>query len=196
MAQSPLETVIGRDGGEATTAPRWTPVAGAHRGPVKSRGSFSCGSITGVSFPFWGGNRPDGCGYPPLKLNCEGNSTFISIAGLKYSVLGVDSQTQVLRIARQDFLLNGICLKKYIITTLHPQLFDFVVPRYMNFRYQHDINLASMAVNRIQNSAIHEHVDPELGFGADYTVRKTMTLVAELAFRCMQEDRDMRPTIA
>lgn len=62
-------------------------------------------------------------------------------------------------------------------------------------RHRHDINLASMAVNRIQNCALHELVDPELGFGTDYIVKKTVTMVAELAFRCLQEDRDARPTM-
>ncbi|KAK4788398.1 hypothetical protein SAY86_019717 [Trapa natans] len=97
--------------------------------------SFSCGNVTDLSFPFWGGDRPNGCGYPQLKLTCEVNSTFISIAGLKYSVLGFDNQTQVLRIARQDFLLNGICLTKFINTTLDSQLFDLVIPKYFNFRF-------------------------------------------------------------
>ncbi|PKI69939.1 hypothetical protein CRG98_009814 [Punica granatum] len=63
-------------------------------------------------------------------------------------------------------------------------------------RHRHDINLAGMAVNRIQNCALHELVDPSLGFDTDYIVRRTVTLVAELAFRCLQDDRDARPTMA
>lgn len=63
-------------------------------------------------------------------------------------------------------------------------------------RHRQDINLASMAVNRIQKCALHELVDPELGFSTEYIVRKTVTQVAELAFRCLQQDRDMRPTMA
>ncbi|KAI4375451.1 hypothetical protein MLD38_013317 [Melastoma candidum] len=60
-------------------------------------------------------------------------------------------------------------------------------------RHRHDINLASMAMNRIRSQLLHELVDPCLGFDVDYTVRRAVRSVAELAFRCLQEDRDMRP---
>ncbi|KAJ7971240.1 Protein kinase family protein [Quillaja saponaria] len=58
-----------------------------------------------------------------------------------------------------------------------------------------DINLANMAVSKIQNHALHELVDPCLGFENDYAIRKMVTSVAELAFRCLQQERDMRPTM-
>ncbi|PIA33387.1 hypothetical protein AQUCO_04100071v1 [Aquilegia coerulea] len=60
-------------------------------------------------------------------------------------------------------------------------------------RHRHEINLANMAINRIHNQALHELVDPCLGFESDYTVRSTITLVAELAFRCLQQEKEMRP---
>lgn len=113
-------------------------------GPVSSESSslfsdcsdsFSCGNITGVTFPFWGGIRPSGCGYPPLELTCEENSTFVSIASVKYLVLGLESETQLLRIARQDFS-NGICLKEYRNTTLDSELFD-LAPGYVNFSFMY-----------------------------------------------------------
>ncbi|KAL3719449.1 hypothetical protein ACJRO7_004415 [Eucalyptus globulus] len=62
-------------------------------------------------------------------------------------------------------------------------------------RHRQDINLANMSVNRIQNRTLHELIDPSLGFETDYAVRRMITLVAELAFRCLQEERDMRPTM-
>lgn len=58
-----------------------------------------------------------------------------------------------------------------------------------------DINLANMAVNKIQNKTLNELVDPFLGFEKNYAVRSMITSVAELAFRCLQQDRDMRPTM-
>ncbi|XP_050227409.1 LEAF RUST 10 DISEASE-RESISTANCE LOCUS RECEPTOR-LIKE PROTEIN KINASE-like 1.4 isoform X4 [Mercurialis annua] len=63
-------------------------------------------------------------------------------------------------------------------------------------RHRLDINLANMAVSKIQNHAINELVDPMLGFEKDYLVRKMTTSVAELAFRCLQQEKDMRPTMA
>lgn len=62
-------------------------------------------------------------------------------------------------------------------------------------RHRHDINLASMAISKVQNHALHELVDPSLGFETDYSVRRMATNVAELAFRCLQHERDMRPTM-
>lgn len=62
-------------------------------------------------------------------------------------------------------------------------------------RHRHDINLASMAINKIQNQTLHELVDPALGYDTDYSVKRMTTLVAELAFRCLQQERDMRPTM-
>ncbi|CAA0817268.1 Protein kinase family protein [Striga hermonthica] len=62
-------------------------------------------------------------------------------------------------------------------------------------RHRQDINLASMAVNKIQNRALDELVDPSLGFGTDAEVRRAVTSVAELAFWCLQWERDMRPSM-
>ncbi|XP_065848350.1 LEAF RUST 10 DISEASE-RESISTANCEUS RECEPTOR-LIKE PROTEIN KINASE-like 1.3 isoform X4 [Euphorbia lathyris] len=58
-----------------------------------------------------------------------------------------------------------------------------------------DINLANMAVTKIQNHLLKELVDPLLGFENDNEVRKMTTSVAELAFRCLQQERDMRPNM-
>ncbi|KAK0595830.1 hypothetical protein LWI29_010400 [Acer saccharum] len=62
-------------------------------------------------------------------------------------------------------------------------------------RHRHDINLANMAVNKIQNQALSELVDQSLGFERDYAVRSMVTSVAELAFRCLQQDREIRPSM-
>lgn len=62
-------------------------------------------------------------------------------------------------------------------------------------RHRHDINLANMAINKIQNHLVNELVDPLLGFEKDYSVRRMATAVAELAFRCLQQEKDMRPTM-
>ncbi|XP_027076377.2 LEAF RUST 10 DISEASE-RESISTANCEUS RECEPTOR-LIKE PROTEIN KINASE-like 1.4 isoform X2 [Coffea arabica] len=62
-------------------------------------------------------------------------------------------------------------------------------------RHRHDINLANMAVNKIQNHTLHELVDSSLEFGTNSPMRRMTTLVAELAFRCLQQERDMRPSM-
>ena len=62
-------------------------------------------------------------------------------------------------------------------------------------RHRHEINLSNMAINKIQNHALHELVDPFLGFESDTMVRDTITEVAELAFQCLQSEQDMRPSM-
>lgn len=57
------------------------------------------------------------------------------------------------------------------------------------------INLSSYAMKRIQWCAFDELVDPQLGFALDFQVTRMTTLVAELAFLCLQHDKDFRPSM-
>ncbi|KAF6134956.1 hypothetical protein GIB67_037483 [Kingdonia uniflora] len=59
-------------------------------------------------------------------------------------------------------------------------------------RHRYEISLANMAINKVQNHLIHELVDPHLGFDSDYSVRKMVTLVAELAFRTAIRSRQIK----
>lgn len=62
-------------------------------------------------------------------------------------------------------------------------------------RHRQEINLFNMAINKIQSHALHELVDPTLGFESDYKIREMITSVAELAFRCLQGMKDERPSM-
>ncbi|XP_009793145.1 LEAF RUST 10 DISEASE-RESISTANCE LOCUS RECEPTOR-LIKE PROTEIN KINASE-like 1.2 isoform X1 [Nicotiana tabacum] len=62
-------------------------------------------------------------------------------------------------------------------------------------RHRHEINLSNMAINKIQGNALHELVDSNLGFDTDDKVRSMITAVAELAFQCLQSDRELRPSM-
>ncbi|KAI8528678.1 hypothetical protein RHMOL_Rhmol12G0166200 [Rhododendron molle] len=62
-------------------------------------------------------------------------------------------------------------------------------------RHRHEINLSAMAMNKIQNHALHELIDPYLGFETDFKAREMISEVAELAFQCLQSERDMRPSM-
>ncbi|GAB4828867.1 hypothetical protein Ancab_018527 [Ancistrocladus abbreviatus] len=62
-------------------------------------------------------------------------------------------------------------------------------------RDKHEINLAYYAMTRIQRSAFNELVDPNLGFDSDYKVKGMTTLVAELAFQCLQHEKEFRPSM-
>ncbi|KAK9276859.1 hypothetical protein L1049_006396 [Liquidambar formosana] len=62
-------------------------------------------------------------------------------------------------------------------------------------RHRQEINLANLAKNKIQKRAFGELVDPCLGFESNLMVRRMTTSVAELAFRCLQQDKEMRPSM-
>ncbi|KAJ0095618.1 hypothetical protein Patl1_15117 [Pistacia atlantica] len=62
-------------------------------------------------------------------------------------------------------------------------------------RHKNEINLAYLAVNRIQNSAIEELIDPCLGYKSNEEVKRMTTSVAELAFLCLQQNKEMRPAM-
>ncbi|KAM3346069.1 hypothetical protein ACQJBY_020533 [Aegilops geniculata] len=59
-----------------------------------------------------------------------------------------------------------------------------------------DVNLACMAVRMIQCCEIERLVDPRLGYGSSASETKgTIDMVAEVAFRYLQPDQDVRPSI-
>ncbi|CAD6232553.1 unnamed protein product [Miscanthus lutarioriparius] len=58
-----------------------------------------------------------------------------------------------------------------------------------------DVNLASMAVHMIQCDEIDRLVDPRIGYRTDGGTKRAVDLVAEMAFRCLQPEQDVRPPI-
>ncbi|CAN4124861.1 unnamed protein product [Withania somnifera] len=62
-------------------------------------------------------------------------------------------------------------------------------------RHSQEINLANFAINKIIKSAFQELIDPSLGVRFDTKIWEMTTSVVELAFLCLQTDRDMRPTM-
>ncbi|XP_073129932.1 LEAF RUST 10 DISEASE-RESISTANCEUS RECEPTOR-LIKE PROTEIN KINASE-like 1.1 isoform X3 [Henckelia pumila] len=62
-------------------------------------------------------------------------------------------------------------------------------------RHRHEINLANLALNKIQKCDFDELIDRSLGYGTDAEVTRMTTSVAELAFRCLQPEKEMRPSM-
>ncbi|PIM98406.1 Serine/threonine protein kinase [Handroanthus impetiginosus] len=62
-------------------------------------------------------------------------------------------------------------------------------------RHRHEINLANLALNRIQRCAFDELIDSSLGYDSNGEVTRMTTSVAELAFRCLQLEKDLRPSM-
>ncbi|EYU34433.1 hypothetical protein MIMGU_mgv1a026989mg, partial [Erythranthe guttata] len=71
---------------------------------------FNCGSITYITYPFWGGNRPAACGRPGFELICRGGDVpMLKISpSLSYRVEEIDFTANTLRVARED-LWNTTC---------------------------------------------------------------------------------------
>uniref|UniRef100_A0A2N9EBR1 non-specific serine/threonine protein kinase n=1 Tax=Fagus sylvatica TaxID=28930 RepID=A0A2N9EBR1_FAGSY len=88
------------------------------------KNQYSCGYITDIGYPFWGDGRVSGCGNPSLYLSCEHNTTFIDINNVKYLVLGVNTTTNSLKIARNDSW-GGVCSLNHVNTTLDSNLFVY-----------------------------------------------------------------------
>ncbi|KAK8582775.1 hypothetical protein V6N13_069543 [Hibiscus sabdariffa] len=61
--------------------------------------------------------------------------------------------------------------------------------------HRSEINLANLAINKIQKCAFDELIDPNLGYNLDAEVTRMTTAVAELAFRCLQHEKEMRPSM-
>ncbi|XP_058760803.1 LEAF RUST 10 DISEASE-RESISTANCE LOCUS RECEPTOR-LIKE PROTEIN KINASE-like 1.1 [Vicia villosa] len=62
-------------------------------------------------------------------------------------------------------------------------------------RDKEEINLANLAIRKIQKSAIRELVDPTLWFESDSDVKRQIVSIAELAFQCLQRDKELRPSM-
>ncbi|KAM3270359.1 hypothetical protein P3S67_029466 [Capsicum chacoense] len=62
-------------------------------------------------------------------------------------------------------------------------------------RHRDEISLANFAISMILKCAFDELIDPSLGYESNAEVRKMTISVAELAFQCLQLEKEMRPTI-
>ncbi|KAF5200162.1 LEAF RUST 10 DISEASE-RESISTANCE LOCUS RECEPTOR-LIKE PROTEIN KINASE-like 2.1 [Thalictrum thalictroides] len=80
--------------------------------------TFECGSITNVTYPFWGGKRPSHCGYPDFKLEClEGGDVTIDFNS-RFRVLDINQENQTLRLARRD-ISGNLCSLQPVNTSLN-----------------------------------------------------------------------------
>ncbi|KAK8529529.1 hypothetical protein V6N12_060308 [Hibiscus sabdariffa] len=62
-------------------------------------------------------------------------------------------------------------------------------------RHRHEINLATLAINKIQKCAFDELIDTNLGYRSCEQVTGMTNSVAELAFRCLQQEKELRPSM-
>lgn len=86
---------------------------------------------------------------------------------------------------KSDVYSFGVVLVE-IITSL--KVVDFCRP-------QNEVNLAAFATDRIGKGRLDEIVDPFLEIHGDAWTFSSIHKVAELAFRCLAFDKDMRPSM-
>jgi hypothetical protein len=56
-------------------------------------------------------------------------------------------------------------------------------------------NLSNFAITKIQKCAVDELIDSRLGYNSDEEVKRMTTSAAELAFQCLQQDKETRPSM-
>ncbi|CAK8574024.1 unnamed protein product [Lathyrus sativus] len=62
-------------------------------------------------------------------------------------------------------------------------------------RHKDEINLSNLALKKIQKGEFSELVDPNLGFDSNNEVKTMIVSVAELAFQCLQREKELRPSM-
>ncbi|KAH9615199.1 hypothetical protein KSS87_000824 [Heliosperma pusillum] len=73
---------------------------------------FSCGNITGLSYPFYGEDRPQYCGHPKFELlGCNQSTDPIHMMMLsqKFYVLGVNITSSTMNVSREDYYKGTGC---------------------------------------------------------------------------------------
>ncbi|XP_030939709.1 LEAF RUST 10 DISEASE-RESISTANCE LOCUS RECEPTOR-LIKE PROTEIN KINASE-like 2.7 [Quercus lobata] len=86
---------------------------------------YECGRIKNVSYPFWGGNRPESCGRQGFKLECYNDEyPIIKFEELEFLILNINQAQNNMTIARLD-LWSGSCPQTYLDTVLNYSFFDY-----------------------------------------------------------------------
>ncbi|KAK1578014.1 hypothetical protein Q3G72_026862 [Acer saccharum] len=77
-----------------------------------------------ISYPFWGGDRSEYCGYPGFKVDCNGGVPQIIIADRNYQVLKFDRESKIVSVAIQDYY-DSNCPTKLGNSPLNFTIFDY-----------------------------------------------------------------------
>ncbi|KAL9343877.1 hypothetical protein Peur_064308 [Populus x canadensis] len=85
--------------------------------------SFECGNIQNITYPFWGVNRPQYCGYPGFHLDCSGDAPVIKISEVAYQVLEIKSMSRVHLISTE--YTDNICSIPPVNSTFDSDRFSY-----------------------------------------------------------------------
>ncbi|XP_074308314.1 LEAF RUST 10 DISEASE-RESISTANCE LOCUS RECEPTOR-LIKE PROTEIN KINASE-like 2.3 [Silene latifolia] len=90
--------------------------------------TFTCGNITGLSYPFYGLNRPQYCGHPGFELlDCDQNTrrNQIMILSQNFYVFDINLTSSTMNVARQDFSDRFGCPLSLVNITIDFSLFEY-----------------------------------------------------------------------
>ncbi|KAK8483286.1 hypothetical protein V6N13_016979 [Hibiscus sabdariffa] len=93
---------------------------------LECNGTFNCGTIQGIGYPFWGSGRPRYCGHRGFELICQENqSPAIDISSQRFRVLNISRiRTGMMTIAPVD-IWEDPCPQLLYNISLDHILFDF-----------------------------------------------------------------------
>ncbi|XP_030939228.1 LEAF RUST 10 DISEASE-RESISTANCE LOCUS RECEPTOR-LIKE PROTEIN KINASE-like 1.2 isoform X3 [Quercus lobata] len=119
---------------------------------------YECGGIKNVSYPFWGGNRPEYCGRQGFKLECN-EYPIIKFGEQEFLILNISESQHIMTIARLDLWL---CPQTYLDTVLNYSIFDYA-PTVQNITFFYDcppqVNTLIPVQNRFKCSLEGSDVD-------------------------------------
>ena len=137
---------------------------------------FDCGWIKNISYPFWGGNRPEYCGIQGVELRCRDNEyPIISFEELEFRVLNINQSHYIMTIARLD-LSNGPCpsTPKFVNTTLDFNNFDYYTPTDQNLTLFYNCPSEVSGLDSVKNFSYG------LDNTANYFVNESFTGIDEI----------------
>ncbi|RXH68638.1 hypothetical protein DVH24_030971 [Malus domestica] len=141
--------------------------------------NITCGSVGGISYPFWGVNRASYCGQPGFEVQCLNNLPVFNMKGASYRILQMNTtNSRTVKVARNDYW-GTICPQTFVNTTLNFSLFDYVSGyRNMTFYYQ---CFAAITLPSPQSCNISNTVNPV------YYVTQPVTVGQAYSVSCTHE---------
>ncbi|MFS8022948.1 putative wall-associated receptor kinase, galacturonan-binding domain-containing protein [Helianthus anomalus] len=98
-------------------------------------GTFSCGNIHNLSYPFTDGNQPGHYGPSEFHLSCVKNRyPELTVNSVVYRVLEVNLTGTSLVLARSD-LWNNTCPTRFLNSSLDPNIFFRIMVRMLILQY-------------------------------------------------------------
>ncbi|KAL9231314.1 hypothetical protein vseg_006555 [Gypsophila vaccaria] len=90
--------------------------------------TFNCGNITGLSYPFYGQDRPQYCGHPKFELlgcNQSAQPVQMMILSQKFYVVGINITSSIMNVSREDYYKGTGCPSTLANITIDFSIFQY-----------------------------------------------------------------------